>query len=204
LKSKTTNKAEFIVIFLHHFFSVTPKMSFGNLGKSEVCFGEYKCSSCRKQWQSCRAWADFGQKCKRCSIDIKAYHLEKLFKYICKNCQSMWDWKFVEEGLRYQNCNSPTLIKSLDENKPEDLDYIRAHRLKRLENADTSMINPSKEHRSDLCQKCQALGRCCFGNGTFSLARTAQSGTSTWSCPNITPDVFPTPKKTISSDSESD
>jgi hypothetical protein len=116
----------------------------------------------------------------------------------------MWDWKFVEEGLRYQNCNSPTLIKSLDENKPEDLDYIRAHRLKRLENADTSMINPSKEHRSDLCQKCQALGRCCFGNGTFSLARTAQSGTSTWSCPNITPDVFPTPKKTISSDSESD
>jgi hypothetical protein len=41
------------------------------------------------------------------------------------------------------------LIKSLDKDKPEDSSYIRAHRLEALANADTSLINPNKEHRSD-------------------------------------------------------
>ncbi len=174
------------------------------MGKDKVCFGEYKCPSCSKPWQSCRAWADFGQKCKRCSNDIKPYHLEKLFKYICKNCQCIWDWKFVAEGLRCKNCNSPTLIKSLDKDKPEDVSYIRAHRLEALENANTSRIDSSKEHRSDLCEKCQAMGKCCSGKGIFIVARPVRSIASKWACPQITPDHFPTPKKTISSDSESD
>jgi hypothetical protein len=112
--------------------------------------------------------------------------------------------QFVEEGLKCQNCNSPTLIKSLDKDKLEDLCYINAHRLEALENADTTMINPSKEHRSDLCKKCQTLGKCCFGNGALSVAKPVRSGISNWTCPPITPDYFPTPKKTISSDSDSD
>ncbi len=108
------------------------------------------------------------------------------------------------EGLECQKCHSPTLIKPLDKDKPEDLRYINAHRLEALGNADTTMIDPSKKHRSDLCQKCQKLGRCCSENGVFLAAKPVRSGISNWTCPPITLDYFPTPKKTISSDSDSD
>jgi hypothetical protein len=172
-------------------------MSSRNLGKNTVCFGEYKCPRCRRQWQSCRAWADFGQKCERCSIGIKAYRLEKLFKYICKNCECTWDWRYVEAGLKCMKCDSATLTKSLDGDKLEDLIYIRAHRLETLNNADKSITDQSREHRSHLCQKCQVMGRCCSGKGTFFMAKLVRSSKSNWTSPKMTPNVFSTPKKTL-------
>ncbi|CAF2965743.1 unnamed protein product [Rotaria sp. Silwood2] len=82
--------------------------------------------------------------------------------------------------------------------------YIFAHRLELLENADGNMVDPSKEHRSDLCARCQALGKSCTGKGNFIKVKPARSLADAWAHPDIAKDVFPTPKRTISSDSESD
>ncbi|KAK7918775.1 hypothetical protein WMY93_010059 [Mugilogobius chulae] len=38
-------------------------------GDSRV-FGEYRCSGCKRTWQSANSWANMGQECNRCNINI--------------------------------------------------------------------------------------------------------------------------------------
>ncbi|XP_071954090.1 zinc finger CCHC domain-containing protein 24-like [Antedon mediterranea] len=33
-------------------------------------FGEFKCTSCRKTWSSANSWANMGQQCKKCKINV--------------------------------------------------------------------------------------------------------------------------------------
>ncbi|KAM7304168.1 zinc finger CCHC domain-containing protein 24 [Ixodes scapularis] len=34
------------------------------------CFGEYKCTKCKRKWMSGNSWANMGQKCIKCHINV--------------------------------------------------------------------------------------------------------------------------------------
>lgn len=34
------------------------------------CFGEYKCPKCKRKWMSGNSWANMGQKCIKCAINV--------------------------------------------------------------------------------------------------------------------------------------
>ena len=34
------------------------------------CFGEYKCPKCKRKWMSGNSWADFGQDCTNCGLNV--------------------------------------------------------------------------------------------------------------------------------------
>jgi DNA-directed RNA polymerase subunit RPC12/RpoP len=132
------------------------------LGKKYPCFGEFKCPRCHKKWQSSKAWADYGQQCKHCATNVIPSNLRRLFVYICRNCMAKWKWVYVAEGLQCDKCKSSTLVRPLDQRNYQDREFIRAHRLEDLDNIDDeNYIDPTKEHRQDLCEKCLRLGRPC-------------------------------------------
>ncbi len=132
------------------------------LGKKYPCFGEFKCPRCHKKWQSSKAWADYGQQCKHCASNVIPSNLQRLFVYICNNCKTKWKWVYVAEGLQCEKCKSSKLVRPLDQRNYQDREFIRAHRLEDLENRDNeNYIDPTKEHRQDLCEKCLQLGRPC-------------------------------------------
>jgi DNA-directed RNA polymerase subunit RPC12/RpoP len=132
------------------------------LGKKYPCFGEFICPRCHKNWQSSKAWADYGQQCKSCSTSVNASNLQRLFVYICGSCKTKWKWAYIAEGLRCNECSPSRLVRPLDNKNYLDREFIRAHRLELLNNVgDENHIDPNKEHRQDLCQKCEVLGRPC-------------------------------------------
>ncbi|XP_026077984.1 zinc finger CCHC domain-containing protein 24-like isoform X2 [Carassius auratus] len=44
------------------------------------CFGEYECSKCKRKWTSGNSWADMGQECIKCHINIYPYKQSPLEK----------------------------------------------------------------------------------------------------------------------------
>lgn len=34
------------------------------------CFGEYKCPKCKRKWMSGNSWANMGQQCIKCHINV--------------------------------------------------------------------------------------------------------------------------------------
>ncbi|XP_031549461.1 zinc finger CCHC domain-containing protein 24-like [Actinia tenebrosa] len=48
-------------------------------GKRRV-FGEFRCSSCNRLWQSGNSWANAGQKCKMCDIMVYPYKQRRLHR----------------------------------------------------------------------------------------------------------------------------
>ncbi|KAK6301391.1 hypothetical protein J4Q44_G00274440 [Coregonus suidteri] len=34
------------------------------------CFGEYKCPKCKRKWMSGNSWANMGQECMKCHINV--------------------------------------------------------------------------------------------------------------------------------------
>lgn len=133
------------------------------LGKQYPCFGDYKCPRCHKKWQSSRAWADYGQECKFCATKVMASNLQKLFVYICNNCNARWNWAYEHQGLMCKKCTSSVLVLPLDRDNHRDRKYIRAHKLRDSDDAgNDNHIDLNKEHRRDLCEKCQKLRRPCW------------------------------------------
>lgn len=50
------------------------------------CFGEYKCPKCKRKWMSGNSWANMGQECIKCHINVyphkqvsKNLHLSKVY-----------------------------------------------------------------------------------------------------------------------------
>ena len=41
-------------------------------------YGYFKCTICRRKWESGNSWANYGQQCKRCKINIYPYRQENL------------------------------------------------------------------------------------------------------------------------------
>lgn len=44
------------------------------------CFGEYKCSKCKRKWMSGNSWANMGQECKKCNINVYPHKQRPLEK----------------------------------------------------------------------------------------------------------------------------
>ncbi|XP_066598670.1 zinc finger CCHC domain-containing protein 24-like [Prorops nasuta] len=68
------------------------------------CFGEYKCSKCKRKWMSANSWANMGQECIKCHINIYPYKQRPLEKpdgldvsdqskvhpqHLCEKCKSL-------------------------------------------------------------------------------------------------------------------
>ncbi|XP_075986849.1 zinc finger CCHC domain-containing protein 24-like isoform X1 [Anticarsia gemmatalis] len=44
------------------------------------CFGEYRCDKCNRSWMSANSWANFGQKCTNCNINVMPHKQTPLEK----------------------------------------------------------------------------------------------------------------------------
>ncbi|KAL1123462.1 hypothetical protein AAG570_002542, partial [Ranatra chinensis] len=44
------------------------------------CFGEYKCSKCKRKWMSGNSWANMGQQCIKCHINVYPHKQRPLEK----------------------------------------------------------------------------------------------------------------------------
>ena len=72
-------------------------------------------------------------------------------------------WAYVAEGLKCDKCKSSTSVRPLDLTNYQDRKFIRAYHLQDLDKIenDENYIDLTKDHRKDLCEKCQRLGRPC-------------------------------------------
>lgn len=68
------------------------------------CFGEYKCPKCKRKWMSGNSWANHGQECIKCHINVYPHKQRSLEKpegldvsdqskvhpqHLCQKCQSL-------------------------------------------------------------------------------------------------------------------
>ncbi|CAG7837482.1 unnamed protein product [Allacma fusca] len=68
------------------------------------CFGEYKCSKCKRKWMSGNSWANMGQECMKCHINVYPHKQRPLEKpdgldvsdqskvhpqHLCEKCRLM-------------------------------------------------------------------------------------------------------------------
>ncbi|XP_015680422.1 zinc finger CCHC domain-containing protein 24 [Protobothrops mucrosquamatus] len=44
------------------------------------CFGEYKCPKCKRKWMSGNSWANMGQECIKCHINVYPHKQRPLEK----------------------------------------------------------------------------------------------------------------------------
>lgn len=71
---------------------------------NERCFGGYQCPKCKRKWMSSNSWANMGQKCKKCNINVYPYDQKPLEKpegldksdpsiahpeHLCQKCKSL-------------------------------------------------------------------------------------------------------------------
>ncbi|CAM4712409.1 unnamed protein product [Leuciscus chuanchicus] len=72
--------------------------------EDERCFGEYQCPKCKRKWMSGNSWADMGQECIKCHINVLAHKQTPLEKpdgldksdlkkehlqHLCEKCQQL-------------------------------------------------------------------------------------------------------------------
>ncbi|CAD7088234.1 unnamed protein product [Hermetia illucens] len=68
------------------------------------CFGEYKCPKCKRKWMSGNSWANMGQKCIKCNVNVYPHKQRPLDKpdgldvsdqskvhpqLLCEKCKSL-------------------------------------------------------------------------------------------------------------------
>ncbi|KAL8565006.1 Zinc finger CCHC domain-containing protein 24 [Nucella lapillus] len=68
------------------------------------CFGEYKCTGCKRKWMSGNSWANTGQECIKCHLKVYPHKQRPLDKpdgldvsdqskvhpqHLCEKCQSL-------------------------------------------------------------------------------------------------------------------
>ncbi|XP_075212458.1 zinc finger CCHC domain-containing protein 24-like isoform X2 [Lycorma delicatula] len=68
------------------------------------CFGEYKCPKCKRKWMSGNSWANMGQECKKCHINVYPHKQRPLEKpdgldvsdqskvhpqHLCEKCKNL-------------------------------------------------------------------------------------------------------------------
>uniref|UniRef100_A0A2A4JWU0 3CxxC-type domain-containing protein n=1 Tax=Heliothis virescens TaxID=7102 RepID=A0A2A4JWU0_HELVI len=44
------------------------------------CFGEYRCPQCNRGWMSANSWANYGQECTQCKINVMPHKQRPLVK----------------------------------------------------------------------------------------------------------------------------
>jgi len=45
------------------------------------CFGEYKCPKCKRKWMSGNSWANMGQECIKCHINVYPQKQVSVYHY---------------------------------------------------------------------------------------------------------------------------
>ncbi|XP_072312658.1 zinc finger CCHC domain-containing protein 24-like [Eucyclogobius newberryi] len=69
------------------------------------CFGEYKCDMCNRKWMSASSWANMGQECTKCKVNVFPHTQRPLEKpdgldehldpskvhpqHLCQKCKSL-------------------------------------------------------------------------------------------------------------------
>ncbi|XP_065905637.1 zinc finger CCHC domain-containing protein 24-like [Dysidea avara] len=68
-------------------------------------FGEYKCPQCSREWKSAYSWANMGQECKTCNINVYPHTQEALLyngesdpnkphlSHLCEKCKKYGNCK---------------------------------------------------------------------------------------------------------------
>ena len=58
------------------------------------CFGEYKCPKCKRKWMSGNSWANMGQECIKCHINVYPHKQVLAACLPSKNLQgsTAYDW----------------------------------------------------------------------------------------------------------------
>ncbi|XP_057322680.1 zinc finger CCHC domain-containing protein 24-like isoform X1 [Microplitis mediator] len=97
------------------------------------CFGEYKCSKCKRKWMSGNSWANMGQECIKCHINVYPH------KQVSLGSTSM----LLSTTSPSHAFNSLLRYRPLE--KPDGLD----------------VSDQSKVHPQHLCEKCKTLGYYC-------------------------------------------
>ncbi|XP_012252838.2 zinc finger CCHC domain-containing protein 24-like isoform X1 [Athalia rosae] len=96
------------------------------------CFGEYKCPKCKRKWMSGNSWANMGQECIKCHINVYPH------KQVSLGVASA-----ATSPSHVLLSPSPSLYRPLE--KPDGLD----------------VSDQSKVHPQHLCEKCKTLGYYC-------------------------------------------
>ncbi|XP_057591981.1 zinc finger CCHC domain-containing protein 24 isoform X2 [Hippopotamus amphibius kiboko] len=58
------------------------------------CFGEYKCPKCKRKWMSGNSWANMGQECIKCHINVYP-HKQYIHRYMQPSEHSAWNQDFL-------------------------------------------------------------------------------------------------------------
>nr|XP_048276758.1 zinc finger CCHC domain-containing protein 24 isoform X1 [Myodes glareolus] len=58
------------------------------------CFGEYKCPKCKRKWMSGNSWANMGQECIKCHINV--YPHKQMSLHPCPALLLGWIWELSE------------------------------------------------------------------------------------------------------------
>ncbi|KAJ8795090.1 hypothetical protein J1605_018677 [Eschrichtius robustus] len=150
------------------------------------CFGEYKCPKCKRKWMSGNSWANMGQECIKCHINVYPHKqrgsyflsLDTLCRQLlARSVQALKEdegpfWVLVT-GTKAPLTHSslqflpPVLGKwlpagpdQLPLSPPESMQRTLLQRpLEKPDGLDVS--DQSKEHPQHLCEKCKVLGYYC-------------------------------------------
>lgn len=102
------------------------------------CFGEYKCPKCKRKWMSGNSWANMGQECIKCHINVYPFKQVRIQEnttllgnffflalkfFLDKNIKSMLAW-LVEINLPYP------LMKTKTSHVWERIFYIHFYRIR--------------------------------------------------------------------------
>nr|XP_046210055.1 uncharacterized protein LOC124038336 isoform X3 [Oncorhynchus gorbuscha] len=114
------------------------------------CFGEYKCPKCKRKWMSGNSWANMGQECIKCHINVyphKQEHGAVLSRVVGKD---MDRWNGISNHSTLLTCSGLDAIR---------LPKAHTRPLEKPDGLDVS--DQSKEHPQHLCEKCKVLGYYC-------------------------------------------
>ncbi|XP_043280721.1 zinc finger CCHC domain-containing protein 24-like isoform X2 [Venturia canescens] len=102
------------------------------------CFGEYKCPKCKRKWMSGNSWANMGQECIKCHINVYPHKQVSLGTAGVSSVPSSPS----HASINYYSSSS---IRYRPLEKPDGLD----------------VSDQSKVHPQHLCEKCKTLGYYC-------------------------------------------
>ncbi|KAL4240545.1 Zinc finger CCHC domain-containing protein 24 [Mactra antiquata] len=64
------------------------------------CFGEYKCPKCKRKWMSGNSWANMGQECIKCHINVYPHKQERYVKLSSPELTCIY--QFEVQSANYQ------------------------------------------------------------------------------------------------------
>ncbi|KAH0514871.1 Zinc finger CCHC domain-containing protein 24 [Microtus ochrogaster] len=110
------------------------------------CFGEYKCPKCKRKWMSGNSWANMGQECIKCHINVYPHKQRGVILT-------------APPSSLLAACSCRLNTKAKEKSSSKELGLARRRPLEKPDGLDVS--DQSKEHPQHLCEKCKVLGYYC-------------------------------------------